>query len=1020
MENYFKKLILITTLFLSLNSHGQSQSIITDPVPPIEGTVMPQYNINPSYAVGFTKGIYNCNSVGDAEYIIPLTIPDGINGIKPNIAINYNSNRGVGLLGINWDLGGISQISRTSKEFVYDDSTSGVNLKDGEAGDRFQLDGQRLIKASGIYGQAGSTYRLENDNQTKITYIVKATQTLANAYFLVERPDGKIYEYGSNAQSKLMIGGKNFTWYINRIYDRNLNAIEFFYTFDTQTNELLINSIKYTGTLDPTMDPVNDNGTKSAVVSGNYSVNFSYINYADFYKPTYKLGSIFKQTKFIKQINIKVGATTVKSYLMDYTSNLSDATKQVRLVKIQETDGGSALLHPININWDAKPSPIVESLADSIRKNFFIMVTDVNADGITDVISSNSPEINQSNTSATQKITIHFNKPDNASLDATKITTTLGASYQSYNQLPHEGLTHQIVDFDNDGLSDILLEHKTNVAQGARAFSVHTSTGRQLRTDASNLFEVKWKHFYVGTGRMKDEYFSSNPIMGDDIFVFDRAVNPLRGYGHNWKVYINGSRDTVSNFTTQSLYNIKSCNVVDLNNDGVSEFVVINSLGTGLDQVSIFSLEKEIPKYKLVLKKQFNINSFYDRSFFADFNGDGLTDLLTNLSTGSTWYLYENNGTFKLGALATPIFAAMQTLSLTFNANSPENSRIFIQDFNGDGAKDLGVLNNNPTSAHFYVGSLKDIFSSSQGQKSIPLIINQQVSTGSDLELNFCAAGDFNGDKQSDLLVFLKSTQKFKFVYMHPNRLSSELVKSIVDSERKRINFIYSSFQKETYLNFVKNPNDPLRKTSPSKYFLTKILVDDKSTVIDKLEFDFQIPAWNRYGKGFLGFTNEIRLENNIIANHSKQFIISASLLAPGTIKYYTTKNNNLEQDVLLSEVAHTVQIANPFPKLNMVNITNKETKDYVKNISIKEVSKFTYFGTDSTRTEFYYQLANLSSASFYKKSEFLYDYISIPGIYIKQLSVLEEKNSIKTNPSETKKCSLVYNSKGLIIQKLN
>jgi RHS repeat-associated protein len=1019
MRKYFRKLFLITTLFSSLNSVAQNTSTYNDPVPTIDPSVLSQYTINPSYAVGFTKGIYNCNSAGDAEYIIPLTIPDGINGIKPTIAINYNSNMGVGLLGINWDISGISQISRTSRELIYDDSTSGVNLKEGTIGDRFRLDGQRLILATGTYGLAGSTYRIENDNQTKITYIVRATQSLANAYFLVERTDGKIYEYGSNAQSKLMIGSKNYSWYINRIYDRNLNAIEFFYTFDSKTNELLINSIKYTGTLDQSMDPVNDNGTKSAVVSGSYSVNFVYVNYSDIYSQTYKLGSVFNQTKFIKQINIKAGATTVKSYVLDYAVNLTDATKHVRLVKVQETDGGSSLLHPININWDAKPSSITELVADSIRKDFFIMVTDVNADGITDVISANSA-IPQSSTSAKQEINIHFGKPDNSSLDAPKIKSTLGASYDSYSSVPHEGLSHQIVDFDNDGLSDILLEHKTNVAQGARAFSVHTSTGSQLRTDASNLFEVKWLHYYVGTGRMKDKYYGSNSIMGDDIFVFDRAVNTQRGYGHNWKVYINGGRDTASNFTTQSLYNIKSCNIVDLNNDGVSEFVVINSLGTGVDQVSIFNLEKDIPKYKLVLKKQFFINSFYDRSFFADFNGDGLTDLLTNLSTGSTWNYYENNGTFKLGSLTTPIFAGMQTLSLTFNVNTPANSKIFIQDFNGDGAKDLGVLNNNPTSAHFYVGSVKDIFSSSIGQKSVPLIVNQQVSTGSELELNFCAAGDFNGDKQSDILVFIKSTQKFKFVYMHPNRLSSELVKSIVDSERKRINFMYSSFQKETYLNFVNNSSNSLRRTSPSKYFLTKILVDDKSTVIDKMEFDFQIPAWNRYGKGFLGFVNVIRLENNIIANQSKQFINSASLLAPGTIKYYTTKNNNLEQDVLLTEIAHTAQIANPFRKLNMVNITIKETKDFVKNISIRELSTYTYFGTDSTRTELYYQLANFSSASFYKKSEFIYNYISIPSIYLKQLSVLEERNSIKTNPSEIEKCSLIYNSKGLIIQKLN
>ena len=44
-----------------------------------------------SVAVGSMNGSFAVNEMGAATYTIPIDIPQGINGLRPNIALTYNS-----------------------------------------------------------------------------------------------------------------------------------------------------------------------------------------------------------------------------------------------------------------------------------------------------------------------------------------------------------------------------------------------------------------------------------------------------------------------------------------------------------------------------------------------------------------------------------------------------------------------------------------------------------------------------------------------------------------------------------------------------------------------------------------------------------------------------------------------------------------------------------------------------------------------------------------------------------------
>ena len=110
------KLILLLSILALTSLKSESQDLNPEPLPTQDALEIQQYSINTNYAVGGTPSMYNCNSIGDAVYTIPIHIPDGISNMKPELSFQYNSSIGVGLMGINWSLKGLSKISRTSNE----------------------------------------------------------------------------------------------------------------------------------------------------------------------------------------------------------------------------------------------------------------------------------------------------------------------------------------------------------------------------------------------------------------------------------------------------------------------------------------------------------------------------------------------------------------------------------------------------------------------------------------------------------------------------------------------------------------------------------------------------------------------------------------------------------------------------------------------------------------------------------------------------------------------------------------
>lgn len=125
-----------------------------------------------------TPSFANVNPDGSFGYSVPIDLPPGTNGMKPDLALVYNSNSGNGMLGMGWQLAGLSVITR--------DTTYPINYN---GTDHYVGPNGRLVKSN------GNIYRYQNDNFTKVE-MIPFSGTSEPKYWKETRTDGTVSYYG--------------------------------------------------------------------------------------------------------------------------------------------------------------------------------------------------------------------------------------------------------------------------------------------------------------------------------------------------------------------------------------------------------------------------------------------------------------------------------------------------------------------------------------------------------------------------------------------------------------------------------------------------------------------------------------------------------------------------------------------------------------------------------------------------------------------------------------------------------
>ena len=133
-------------------------------------------------------GTFDVSSLGAATYTVPIDVPIGVKGMQPNLSITYNSQSSFGLLGLGFNLSGLSSITRGPKTVWQDGVSSGMTFDSDCA---LYLDGERLIsEKDGEYSLASN--RLVRVRKIKSQREVNNRNDADHIEKISERKNGKV------------------------------------------------------------------------------------------------------------------------------------------------------------------------------------------------------------------------------------------------------------------------------------------------------------------------------------------------------------------------------------------------------------------------------------------------------------------------------------------------------------------------------------------------------------------------------------------------------------------------------------------------------------------------------------------------------------------------------------------------------------------------------------------------------------------------------------------------------------
>ncbi len=666
--------------------------------------------------------------------------------MQPRLALSYNSQSGNGLLGMGWNLEGLSAITRCPRTMASDGARGGVNL---DANDRYCLDGQRLLVVSGSYGAANSEYRTEREVFSRIVAV--GTAGSAPQSFIVKTKAGLTMEYGATADARIEAQGKSEVraWALNKMQDVKGNYLTISYTEDSINGDYRPERIDYSG-------------NQGAGVAPLQSVRFVYQSRSDSV-PLYQSGALIKTAMRLSNIQTyaKVGATDtlIHDYRLEY--EYSPATLRSRLSKISQCNAANECLQPIVLSWQG---PATAQAAFSFSRSLpgattannayidashkEIVSGDFNGDGKTDLLHLHpnaDPQyswVALSNGNGTFTFTRSLpgaTVANNAYLDASNKTILTG-------------------DFNGDGLTDLLHMHVITGTDPQYSW-VALSKG-----DGTFTFMRSLPGASVVTNSYLD-WYNQDIITGDfngdgrtDLMHFHPHADPQ----YSWVALSNGNG--TFNFTrslpgasaaTNSYLDGTSRSILtgDFNGDGLTDLLHLHpnanpqyswvalSKGDGT-----FTFSRSLPGASAAT------NSYLDASnqeiITGDFNGDGKTDLLHLQAHADPQYswvaLSKGDGTFTFSR-SLPGATAANNAYL-----DASNKEISTGDFNSDGLTDLLHLQPNADPQYSWVALSKGdgTFTFS---RSLP---GAAVATNSYLDASNKAiiGGDFNGDGRPDLL----------------------------------------------------------------------------------------------------------------------------------------------------------------------------------------------------------------------------------------------------------------------------
>lgn len=298
------------------------------------------------------------NADGSFGHVIPIQVPPGRMGLEPKLSLMYNSNIGNGMLGMGWQLAGLSQISR--------DISYGINYNGNDH--YIHSDLGRLV-----YSGHDAQYCTQKESFTQVTKSGSCGDGPCS-WTIIDK-SGVKYEFGHSTDSRVSAIGKNGSiriWALNKITDVHGNYLEITYT--TDSGAYYPQKITYTM----------GNG-----ISVTHSLEFKYKTRSD-HSVKHTDNASVDMKKRLQAIEVNSDGDLVRKYQLTY--EYSPNTNRSRMVSVQEFDKDETPLPAQTFTWqDGQTISYTHTNqnfgdGDGIWNKGTVFAGDVDGDGKTDLI----------------------------------------------------------------------------------------------------------------------------------------------------------------------------------------------------------------------------------------------------------------------------------------------------------------------------------------------------------------------------------------------------------------------------------------------------------------------------------------------------------------------------------------------------------------------------------------------------------------------------------------------------------
>ncbi|OOG37817.1 FG-GAP-like repeat-containing protein [Polaromonas sp. A23] len=762
---------------------------------------------------GTTPGQFSVNESGAATYAIPIQVPPGVAGMQPQLSLEYNSHGGNGLLGIGWNLGGLSAISRCPKTMASDEVRGSVNLDNN---DRFCLDGQRLILVTGSYGANGSEYRTERESFSKITAIGGDNGTSATysgpLSFSVQTKAGLTLHFGSSVDSRIEAQGKAavLIWALQKMTDAKGNYLTFTYTEDNTNGDFYPQRIDYTA-----------NATTG--VTATHQIRFNYEARPDVLV-RYRSGSKSRSALRLTSVQTYVGPQLVKSYSLSYDNLIAGGA--TRSTGLQECEGSGACFPPTIFGWlsgvngmDAAVIPTDINGSGWTSSAYPRRFADVNGDGIPDIVLIDKDEA----------VPHVFLAKGDGSFLTQPISTDVNGNGWTESAYPR-----YLMDVNGDGRADLVMA--ANSEAQVYVFLGQTNGSFAQQPVSTDVDGSGWT-FSAYPRRFAD-------VNGDGLpdFVLidkDEAVpHVFLGKGDGSFLTQPVSTDVNGNGWTELAY---PRYLMDVNGDGRADLVMAANSEA---QVYVFLGQTngsfaQQPVSTDVDGSGWTFSAYSRR--FADVNGDGLPDfvLIDKDEAVPHVFLGKGDGSFLTQPVSTDVNGNGWT-ELAYRRD--------LVDVNGDGRADLVMTLASEAQTYVFLGQADGSFL----QQAISTDINGNGWTSSAYPREFA---DANGDGKGDLILV---TESEAIMHVSLSTFPAPLLQSVSRGSDTTTAIVYKPLTENTVYTKDSAGNAsvyPKIDLQYPQYVVSSVATSNGLGGVNTVEYSYGgLKAEQGTGRGSLGF----------------------------------------------------------------------------------------------------------------------------------------------------------------------